>query len=453
MKRHILSVAIGLALLGIPAVAHASGDVAFVDPIDGRWYIPDGSGTTVSFLFGDAADTPIVGDWDCDGLDSPGRFRGFGLFYLSNSTSTEQPDTVFLFGRVGDIPLVGDWDGDGCDTVAVYRPSEGNVYLAAHNQTSTEFTVQPVLGEPFVADFQGDGTDEVASYRRESGLVIMSDAQPATAGTGAGLVYQGSRVTSPQDLARSDALTRLTPLVGEFSTECGSRCGTGLPSLSSGDEGAWVMLLRERLAGLGFRPGDGETYDSTLEGAVMAFQKYHRLDRDGDFHADQWPLLDDALAIPFRADSPSRVEVDLERQILFLIVEHQLAGVIPVSSANGATYTSYTGKTATARTPEGDFAFFRSERGWYRSYLGSLYEPYFFYGGYAIHGSNSVPAYPASHGCIRTQIWDQDWLKPQLEQGMDVFVYGVRTESPSVVGPDDEVLDRVHQLIEFERLG
>ena len=129
---------------------------------------------------------------------------------------------------------------------------------------------------------------------------------------------------------------------------------------------------------------------------------------------------------------PTRVEVDLGRQILFLIIDHQPAGVIPVSSANGETYTSYTGKTATARTPEGEFSFFREEHGWYRSYLGSLYEPYFFRGGYAIHGSNSVPTYPASHGCIRTQIVDQDWLKPQLEKGMPVFVYGLRTEAPEI---------------------
>ena len=185
----------------------------------------------------------------------------------------------------------------------------------------------------------------------------------------------------------------------------------------------------------------------------MAFQKYHRLDRDGAFQSDHWQLLDDALAIPYRAESPTRVEVDLDRQILFLIVEHQILGVIPVSSANGDTYTSYTGRTVTARTPEGAFEFFRSERGWYRSYLGSLYEPYFFYGGYAIHGSGSVPAYPASHGCIRTQIWDMDWLKPQLDQGMEVFVYGVRTEAPSIDGVADQPFDGVDQLIEFNRFS
>ena len=32
----------------------------------------------------------------------------------------------------------------------------------------------------------------------------------------------------------------------------------------------------------------------------------------------------------------------------------------------------------------------------------SLYNPLYFQGGYAIHGSPSVPARPASHGCVRS---------------------------------------------------
>jgi lipoprotein-anchoring transpeptidase ErfK/SrfK len=124
--------------------------------------------------------------------------------------------------------------------------------------------------------------------------------------------------------------------------------------------------------------------------------------------------------------------VDLGRQILTLVLDHQPAGTIPISSANGDTYTSWNGTTVTARTPEGSFSFYREEKGWYRSYLGGLYHPFFFRGGYAIHGSNSVPAYPASHGCIRTQIADQNWLSPQIAVGMPVFVYGYRTEAPAV---------------------
>ena len=38
-------------------------------------------------------------------------------------------------------------------------------------------------------------------------------------------------------------------------------------------------------------------------------------------------------------------------------------------------------------------------------------------------GAASVPAYPASHGCVRTHNWDQDWLAEQVDVGVDVAIY------------------------------
>ena len=42
---------------------------------------------------------------------------------------------------------------------------------------------------------------------------------------------------------------------------------------------------------------------------------------------------------------------------------------------------------------------------------------------YAIHGFPSVPAYPASHGCVRIPIWIADWLYQQSPVGERVYVY------------------------------
>lgn len=430
MRRFILPLAVGIAFMAIPSVASATAGVAFVDPVDGNWYVPDGSGSLASFLYGESSDTPISGDWDCNGIDTPGRFRADGFFYLRNSISAGDPDISFHFGAVGDQPLVGDWNGDGCDTVAVFRPSESLVYASDRLGLHTTSRTHAVAGNPIVGDFDGDGRDDVAGYRVGSGLVLI-DSVDTEDDQAVDLFYDGFEVQPVGDYAHQYALSRLTPVAGNFGIPC-TNCPDARPALSSGDEGAWVEELRSRLAALGFRPGESGAYDSVLRGAVVAFEKYHGLERDGVFDADHWALLDVAIAIPYRADAPDRVEVDLGRQILFLVVDQQPVGIIPVSSANGDTYTSWNGNTVTARTPEGDFSFFREENGWYRSYLGGLYEPFFFRGGYAIHGSNSVPTYPASHGCIRTQIVDQDWLTPQIELGMQVFVYGQRTEAPEL---------------------
>ena len=41
----------------------------------------------------------------------------------------------------------------------------------------------------------------------------------------------------------------------------------------------------------------------------------------------------------------------------------------------------------------------------------------------AIHGYPNVPTYPASHGCVRTQTWDQDALQPLIAVGTYVYIY------------------------------
>lgn len=40
----------------------------------------------------------------------------------------------------------------------------------------------------------------------------------------------------------------------------------------------------------------------------------------------------------------------------------------------------------------------------------------FFYGGYALHGSNFVPDYNASHGCVRMSPEDAQWLNEEFVQ-------------------------------------
>jgi peptidoglycan hydrolase-like protein with peptidoglycan-binding domain len=408
----------------------AASEVGYFDPDDASWYLPGTGGAVSRVAFGAAGHTPFVGDWDCDGVDSPAMYDPHtGYAYFNLSPDADEPDFGYHFGLAGDVPLAGDWDGDGCDGFGIYRPATGYAYLADSLGIISTRELDLGQGTPFVADSDRDGRDEVAVYHRANRMALFDpapDDRRVTSALGRA-VYDG-RLLSLRELEMTGSLERIVPVSGNFGL-CREECGGLYPTLKQGDRGRWVDDLRTALAALGFRPGQGSEYDKTLEGAVLAFEKYHGLERDGIFDRAGWDLLEDALQIPFRAETSTRIEVDLGRQILFLIVDHQLAGVIPVSSANGGTYTSWDGSTRTARTPEGQFELYREEGGWYRSYLGAMYEPYFFRGGYAIHGSNSVPAYPASHGCIRTQTWDHDWLKPQLAHGMPVFVYGDRIEA------------------------
>jgi lipoprotein-anchoring transpeptidase ErfK/SrfK len=45
-----------------------------------------------------------------------------------------------------------------------------------------------------------------------------------------------------------------------------------------------------------------------------------------------------------------------------------------------------------------------------RGPLGDLWRPKYFNGGIAVHGSPSIPGYPASHGCARVSNAAIDWI-------------------------------------------
>ncbi len=207
----------------------------------------------------------------------------------------------------------------------------------------------------------------------------------------------------------------------------------GADGLAEGDSGSTVLHLQIRLAeeGLYRGPLDGRYGPATAQ-AVMAFHKYLGLERSFEWTSDDWRYL-----AAFEAPAPSpedRVEVDLDRQIMVAYLDGEVA-IFPVSSASGELYRGRGGSLVRARTPEGTFTFYRHIDGMRRSYLGALWRPWYFVGGYAIHGSPSVPAYPASHGCIRVPMWEADWLADRLEIGMEVVVYRSGGVTPPELGP------------------
>ena len=74
-------------------------------------------------------------------------------------------------------------------------------------------------------------------------------------------------------------------------------------------------------------------------------------------------------------------------------------------------------------TPVGRFSIYRKVTGFDNSPLGTLFDPMYFTGGYAIHGNPSVPPYPASHGCVRVPMWIAPYLYATNPYGETVYVY------------------------------
>lgn len=212
-------------------------------------------------------------------------------------------------------------------------------------------------------------------------------------------------------------------------------------SLRSGSRGPAVLAMEEQLAALHYLVGkvDG-VFDSSTTYAVMAFQKVERLRRTG--RADETTLARLAAAsipVPAYLTPSFHIEVDIPRQVVFVVRDGQVAHILPAVSGNGKRFWNpQTNRMATATTPNGRYKVNRKVSGLRISPLGELWWPSYFNGGIALHGSSSMPAYPASHGCVRLPMPFAEWFYRNIAAvGTTVYVYG----GPAGENPQPYVAD------------
>lgn len=185
---------------------------------------------------------------------------------------------------------------------------------------------------------------------------------------------------------------------------------------SGGQETARIQL---RLFELGFwlSAADGG-YGLTTKQAVMAFEKFMGFDADGRVDQGTADALTTMTLRPAaRADSGTLVEVDKAKQLLYFVVDGRTEWILNTSTGNGEEYTEPDKNTpgevitGVSLTPSGLHAVNRERpEGWWEGDLGEIYRPKYFVGGVAVHGSNSIPNYPASHGCVRVSVPAMDWI-------------------------------------------
>jgi parallel beta-helix repeat protein len=135
----------------------------------GRFTILDPPTGDATALFGNPGDQPLMGDWDCDGVDTPGVYRSSqARAFVTNTAGSGAARASLYLGNPGDTALAGDFNGDGCDTIAVYRSSTSTFYIRNSLNSGSADRVL-VFGnpgdQPFVGDFDGDGVDSFGVYR------------------------------------------------------------------------------------------------------------------------------------------------------------------------------------------------------------------------------------------------------------------------------------------------
>jgi hypothetical protein len=183
------------------------------------------------------------------------------------------------------------------------------------------------------------------------------------------------------------------------------------PRLSDGMSGPLVRLLQRGLDKLAYAVPRNDDYDAATGRAVMAFRKVNGMSRRYD--ADR-AVIEKVLAGRGRfkvrhPDAGRHVEADISRQVLALIEGGKVID----------TYHTSTGAPATP-TIIGSFRVYRKDPG--TNALGMVKSSYFIRG-YAIHGYVSVPAFNASHGCLRVPIPDAQRIYDWVRMGDRVITY------------------------------
>jgi hypothetical protein len=169
-----------------------------------------------------------------------------------------------------------------------------------------------------------------------------------------------------------------------------------------GSTGPFVQLVQQRLAALQFYVPQTGVYDL---GTELALGAYHRLRHRGTSQALDGPTIHDLLsgagAFHIRFPGQGRhAEADLSDQLLALADGSTVRLILPISSGKPSTPTIL-----------GSFQIYSRVPGYLPD---GMYFSDFFIRGYAIHGYDPAPDYPASHGCLRIPIVDAipvfDWL-------------------------------------------
>ncbi|HEU5081994.1 MAG TPA: L,D-transpeptidase family protein [Acidimicrobiales bacterium] len=284
-------------------------------------------------------------------------------------------------------------------------------------RTLRRWVLVVVVGALGLAASCGDETATSTSTPPPTTTTVVTTTEAPTTTTTSTTVVPPTTSTTvvPPTTTTTAPPTTTTTVVPPTTTTTAPPPPTTLsPWLREGAGGDDVLALQRRLTELGYWLGtpDGD-FGSNTHHAVVALQKVADIDRDGVVGPATLDALDRGVRPAPQSSSGRVVEIDLARQVLLAVRDGGVQWVFDTS----------TGKVA-GTTPVGHWSVTRQIDGLRQSELGLLYRPKYIHEGVAVHGYTSVPAYPASHGCVRVTYpaMDAIWALGLAPVGTPVWV-------------------------------
>jgi L,D-transpeptidase catalytic domain len=307
------------------------------------------------------------------------------------------------------LPVVAQGATPPTKTIAPPAPPEATVKVKVghlHGGKAQIYSVVPAIGT--VSPYVPGQKVEVSFFL--DGKRIERKTAPVSKGKGAAGAFRAKILIREGGKYAVSAKHVATPELGADSTVRKS-WRVSFPSLHQGECGRVVLGFKKAMRKMGYIANDGRCFGGKTARGVLAYRKVNGM--AGTFRAGKG-LVKRAFSGRggYRVRHPGagqHLEASLGKQVLVFAKGGKATAIYPISS----------GKSSTP-TVTGHFEFLRTEPG-YNSH--GMYYSWYFYGGYAVHGYESVPDYPASHGCLRTFIADQPEIYNRINLGEDIFVF------------------------------
>ena len=135
-----------------------------------------------------------------------------------------------------------------------------------------------------------------------------------------------------------------------------------------------ITQAQQRLIELGYWIGEADgKWGASSRFGLIAFQKVEGRARTGRLTPSELRALAAAVRPSPRERGSAHIEVDLTRQVLFVVGgDGTVSKILPVSTGNGKSFL-IDDLPADAVTPVGRFRVYRKLEGWRKSPLGLLY--------------------------------------------------------------------------------
>jgi lipoprotein-anchoring transpeptidase ErfK/SrfK len=184
------------------------------------------------------------------------------------------------------------------------------------------------------------------------------------------------------------------------------------PDLDPGQRNSEVKVFNELLSKQGYFTSHGKKYNVRTQWAVMAVRKVNGMKRtyNANPHIFRKLAAGHAEFHPKYPHKGKHVEVDISHQVMALANHGKAQHTFAVSTGAPATPTI-----------RGHFHFYRKDAGYNSE---RMYYSVYFIRGYATHGYDPDPPYPASHGCVRNPIPDSIFIYNWISLGDSIYVYG-----------------------------